>query len=512
MKRKAGKYDSYLNKKLKKYNKYKNNQLKRSVGFTNYKVKKFNNLSKKKKIIILLMIFLLILLILFIKFLIFPRIILTKADISIKLGEKYTEAGYKSETIIKDFTKDVVVKNNINNKVVGKYEVKYKVKYGFITVTKIRKVNVIDDIKPVIEIAGEKVINVCPNYNTDDYAYTAKDNYDGDITKKVKRIKKGNIVTYTVKDSSGNEYSVSKEFIKIDTEKPTIILNGNPITYVYKGSVYTDSGFTASDNCDGDLSSKVSVTGAVNTSVTGQYNLTYSVTDSSNNTFTISRNVIVYYAPPNGYADGKIYLTFDDGPSLSITPQLLDILKEENVKATFFVTGISPAAFSLITREYNEGHTVALHTYTHNYQTVYTSTAGYFNDLQRISDLVKSLTGTESKIIRFPGGSSNTVSRTYCKGIMSTLANEVTSRGYIYFDWNNDSKDASSAASAQDVYNNVISQLSHYKTNVVLMHDRDNKYYTLNAIRNIIKYGKANGYEFAAITTSTPRVVHTISN
>ena len=207
--------------------------------------------------------------------------------------------------------------------------------------------------------------------------------------------------------------------------------------------------------------------------------------------------------------NGTIYLTFDDGPRNGTTNVILDILKEEGVKATFFVTNGGPD--ELIKREYDEGHTVALHTASHDYATVYASVDAYFNDLNIVSTRVKNITGEESKIIRFPGGSSNTVSRHYCVGIMSTLTQLVLERGYRYYDWNVSSGDAAGGTVTKEmVYSNVVNSLSRDRINVVLMHDI--KPYTRDALRDIIRYGKENGYTFERITPATQMVTQRVNN
>ena len=186
----------------------------------------------------------------------------------------------------------------------------------------------------------------------------------------------------------------------------------------------------------------------------------------------------------------------------------MDILKEEGVKATFFVTGYGPD--ELIKREYDEGHTVALHTNVHDYARVYASDEAYFEDLYAIQERVKRITGVESKIIRFPGGSSNTVSRHYSTGIMSRLTKEVVNRGFKYYDWNVSSGDAGNTTLASGVYNNVISGLRPTRENMVLMHDV--KSYTRDALRDIIRYGKENGYIFEKITMDTDMVTQRVNN
>ena len=183
-------------------------------------------------------------------------------------------------------------------------------------------------------------------------------------------------------------------------------------------------------------------------------------------------------------------------------------MKEEGVKATFFVTNNGPDY--LIQREYNEGHTVGLHTASHNYSIVYKSVDSYYNDLTSVQNRVKRLTGYTSKIIRFPGGSSNTVSKNYSKGIMTILTKDVVNKGYRYYDWNISSGDAGETTSSSGVYNNVIKNLSKNRSNMILMHDI--KPYTRDALRNIIRYGKNNGYTFEKITMSTPMVTHGVNN
>ena len=130
------------------------------------------------------------------------------------------------------------------------------------------------------------------------------------------------------------------------------------------------------------------------------------------------------------------YLTFDDGPSPLVTPKILQILSEENVKATFFVVHYSDENAKYIKQEANEGHTVALHGYTHTYSEVYQSVDSCLENFRKIEEQVKGTIGKDSKIIRFPGGGSNTVSRKYCPGVMTEVTNRVIEEGYRYFDWN----------------------------------------------------------------------------
>lgn len=401
----------------------------------------------------------------------------------------------------------VEVIDNTNYKKIGDYEITYKTKYLFMNIEAKRIIKIIDNQSPIITLNGTDV-KVCPNKEYEELGFKAIDNYDGDITDKVKITKYDNKITYEVKDSSNNLGTITRNIKIVDDEVPIINLNGNKVMTIYVGNKFTEPGYNASDNCDEDITNKVEVSGYVNTNVAGTYKKTYKVSDLSGNTTSVTRTIIVKkYKEANGKI---IYLTFDDGPT-SITNKILDVLKEENVKATFFVAGYPNTA--ILKREYNEGHTIALHTATHDYKTVYSSVDAYFNDLNTISKRVYNAVGFEPKIIRFPGGSSNTVSRNYSKGIMTTLTREVQNRGYTYFDWNVSSGDASSIKySADGIYNNVINGIRNNKESIVLMHDLNSKTSTLGALRNIIRYGKENGYEFRRITEDTRPVHHGVNN
>lgn len=462
-----------------------------------------------KKMIIALFITLTIILITLIIVLWPPKFELSKNNITLEYGQKYKEPGYKVTKFGHNYTKKVKVTNKVNYKKIGTYDVIYSVKIGLITYKDIRKVTIADKEKPKITLKGFEEVNVCPNTNYVEEGYEAKDNYDGDLTKKVKVKKKDDKITYTVTDSSKNKAKVTRNITKKDNQGPTITINGNQNEIIYLKNNYKDKGATANDNCDGDLTDKIQKEGSVNTNKEGTYTITYSVTDNNGNESKISRNIKVIKPSETGAnAPGTIYLTFDDGPNPKTTAEILDILKEENVKATFFVTNSGPD--SLIKREFDEGHTVGLHTASHNYATIYSSVDNYYNDLNQVKQRVKNITGDDPKFIRFPGGSSNTVSRKYSEGIMTYLTNDVVNKGYKYFDWNISSGDAGETTNPDGVYNNVVKNLSKNHSNMILMHDI--KPYTKDALRNIIKYGKENGYTFQKITDETNMVKQHVNN
>ena len=286
-----------------------------------------------------------------------------------------------------------------------------------------------------------------------------------------------------------------------DEEAPEITLKGNGAITLKVGEKYEEQGATAVDSCE---EVEVAVSGEVDTSKTGTYKITYTSMDSLQNVSKKERTVTVV---PQ-YV-GVIYLTFDDGPWTN-TGALLDALKKYNVKATFFVTRNGDDA--MIKREYDEGHTVALHTWSHDYSYVYASVENYFADLAKIQERVKRITGQTTTLIRFPGGSSNTVSRKYDGGtrIMTKLVQEVTNRGYTYFDWNISSGDAGSTTDPYIVYTNVIDSLYVGGEFVVLQHDTKN--YSIEAIESIIQFGLKNGFKFERLTADSPTAHHHVNN
>ena len=203
-----------------------------------------------------------------------------------------------------------------------------------------------------------------------------------------------------------------------------------------------------------------------------------------------------------------MYLTFDDGPG-QYTAELLDILKKYNVHATFFVTGVG--SDELLKREYEEGHAIGLHTFSHNYSYIYTSPGAFWADLVRVQERVEAATGYKSFLMRFPGGSSNTVSRRYDGGsrIMTALTREANEKGFTYFDWNVTSGDAGETTSTDVIVENVTSQLKE-GSSIVLQHDI--KGFSVAAVERIIQYGLNNGYTFMKLDTTSPTSHHPVNN
>lgn len=185
----------------------------------------------------------------------------------------------------------------------------------------------------------------------------------------------------------------------------------------------------------------------------------------------------------------SVYLTFDDGPSDRVTPRVLDILKEENVKATFFIIGTQAETRKyLIEREFNEGHTVAVHSYTHKYREIYSSPQKLIEDIDRCNELIKSVTGSYTNVYRFPGGSFN---------LSDTLISAVTAHGMRYVDWNASTRDAELyCAEPEQLLKAAITTAASADNVVLLAHDSTTKSSTAEALKGIIKHFKEQGYVF----------------
>lgn len=440
------------------------------------------------------------------QFLLLPQITLKGSKVVIlNYKEKYVEKGASAFFSGRDVTDKIVVSGKVDSQKLGTYKISYFVQVGSFHRRIYRKVIVKDTSAPTILLPTKGTIYVCPGKKYQKEKYQAIDNYDGDVTKKVKVKESKNEIIYQVTDRAHNHRRLSRKIVYQDKEKPTLTLQGGDIVYAFVGENYEEKGYQALDNCDGNLSKKVKVSGKVDTSRTGEYKITYSVSDKSSNSVEALRRVIVSeHGKP-----GTIYLTFDDGPKEGTTNIILDILKQEGIPATFFVTNNGPD--SLIKRASDEGHSIGLHTASHNYALVYASVDSYFQDLQVVSDRVKNITGSESKLIRFPGGSSNTISKRYSAGIMSALTREVLMQGYKYYDWNLSSGDAEAGVhEASEIVSNVTSSLSKERVNMVLLHDI--KPYTRDALLEIIHYGKENGYVFEKITMDTEMITQRVNN
>jgi peptidoglycan-N-acetylglucosamine deacetylase len=396
---------------------------------------------------------------------------------------------------------DTIVSSDLNTRKPGDYEMRYTlIENGKAGQPVIRTVHVVDTTAPIVKLKGAKITNVCPSTTYRDEGANAFDVVDVDLTNKITISAKSDNIVYTVADAAGNSTSETRQLLYRDILAP--VFAGSKEVSIMKGHVVPQ--LKASDNCDGNVSSHIVSDKTIDTQIPGNYTLTYSVTDTAGNKSTFTQ--IVHVLVPR--SSTTLYLTFDDGPSY-LTSDVLDLLKEFNIKATFFVNNRTSYA-AMVKRAYAEGHTIAMHSATHNYYSIYASEDAFYKDLYLNQAWIKSLIGITSNMYRFPGGSSNTVS-TFNPGIMSLLTKSIRAKGFQYFDWNASIGDGSknTAAFYFATFKRQIGTRSSY---VVLMHDGAGHEQTLLALRNILTYATNLGYTFKPLSYNSPSAHHGVRN
>ena len=267
-----------------------------------------------------------------------------------------------------------------------------------------------------------------------------------------------------------------------------MIMEGEPhdSTFLTRGVKYSDNSGEAKLSIDASK---------VNWNRQGIYEVIYSVNDSAHNVTTVTEQLRVV-----GKNEKIVYLTFDDGPSVC-TDQILNILRQERVKATFFVTAQFTPYLNRMAAIAKDGHEVAIHTYSHNFK-IYKSIDSYFADLNKLNDLIEKYTGKRARIMRFPGGSSNSIYRKYNSDpkFMDRLCVALLDSGYQFVDWNLDSGDARGNNIAAD---RLVRSACGSRHNIqcLLMHDTGAKRTTVTALPQIIRYFKQHGYEFGVLNS-----------
>lgn len=445
----------------------------------------------------------------------------------LEYGQEYQEPGATAVIAEDSVAVPVTISGRVDATHLGKYLIKYTAQADGHTRTEYRYVHVVDTEAPVISLTTNPSAYTLIGETYQEEGFTAKDNYDGDLTTKVTRKESDGVMTYTVTDSAGNTATVTRKINYVDPNAPIITLEGGEMSFIIAGENYAEPGCTAMDFRDGDLSANVIVSGDVDGNLPGIYTLKYSITNSIGVEAVKERTIYVIPKQENSPAPGNpdevglptpgtviepngktIYLTFDDGPSAH-TGRLLDVLKKYGVKVSFFVKG-GTAYPEFLTRAAQEGHTVAIHTYSHNYDEIYASDEAFMADLEATQNVILQYTGQKTMLTRFPGGSSNTISANYNKGIMTRLTKRLPELGYQYFDWNVDSYDAGGAKDADEVFDNVVKGVSKRQNSVVLQHDT--KSFSIDAVERIIAWGLCNGYTFAPLNHDSPTSHHGVWN
>lgn len=219
---------------------------------------------------------------------------------------------------------------------------------------------------------------------------------------------------------------------------------------------------------------------------------------------------------PHNPNEKVVYLTFDDGPS-KITPEVLDILKQNKIQATFFIVGKSiKGNEAILKRTVAEGHAIGGHTYSHDYKKIYHDPKAFLTDLDAGLAAIEKTVGIKTTMVRFPGGSNNSVSKkaqdphVYPKGkwIMNDLVEAVTGKGYQYYDWNVSSGDATGIHyTASEAVSSVKQSSRNKRELVILLHDATGKQNTAKALPEIILYLKSQGFTFKTLEPTTKPIM-----
>lgn len=419
-------------------------------------------------------------------------------------GTLFLKEGYTPEKL------EIHRETDLNEGKLGKYSVTYSAEFLNCTAEARREIRVIDTKAPTITLTEDPEGSLVEGAIYQEAGFTAADNYDGDITDRVVRTEEPGLVTYAVTDSSGNPAVAQRKIPLRDMILPEIQLEGGEDYVITLGTRYEEPGFTATDNVDGDVTAMVQVEGEVDWLTAGTYPITYTVSDSCENQTVVTRNVEVAVQPwqDTVYPEGKVvYLTFDDGPS-AYTAELLDVLDAYDAKATFFVVGSGGG--NMMRQIVKRGHSIGIHAVNHDYGKLYASPEAYFDDLMKMQSIIYDNTGVKTTLMRFPGGSSNLVSRHSCEGIMTFLTQAVQDAGFQYFDWNVYSGDAGETKKTEKVVDNVIEGIQEHRVSIVLQHDIHK--YSVDAVEDILRWGKRNGYQFLALQSDSPGFHHDLNN
>ena len=319
--------------------------------------------------------------------------------VEIEYGTEYKDAGATAKAKFSDISNKIVVESNVDTSKIGTYTVTYKVPNNKKYDTYTRTVIVKDTQAPIITLNGEENVEIDFGKTYEDEGCSkVEDGYDGElsvdnIVKEEKKLDNGDIeIHYTISDSSSNKADKVRHIKVVDKTAPVIKLNGKAFVSLKTNEQFNDEGATAEDNKDGDLTSKITKEGSVDTSKDGKYTITYKVKDSSENETIVTREIMVGNlgkAAMKTQATGVIYLTFDDGPSANTTPRILDTLKEKGVNATFFIINYSDANEALVKRAVAEGNAIGIHGYSHDYKTIYSSLDAYYENITKLQEKIK---------------------------------------------------------------------------------------------------------------------------
>ena len=436
-------------------------------------------------------------------------------EISVPYGQPYEDPGVRAVTVGRLSGEGrrelpVQVSGEVDAWTLGEYELNYTARSLLHSYSVRRVVHVVDEKAPAIVLEHREDYHPSWLEGYEEEGWSAYDELDGDLTAAVRVEEQGDTRVYTVADAAGNEARAVRE-LPYSIGTPILTLLGGDYIELRQGTAFSDPGLLAADARGNDLGLYVQKEGAVDTEEPGDYTLRYWIENALGERVEATRQVHVEplrnpdRAEPG---DRVICLTFDDGPG-PYTDALLDVLKRYNVRATFFVTCRYPDYFDCIGRAAREGHSVGVHSASHRYSKIYASEEAFFEDFDEVQRLILAQTGSESAICRFPGGSSNTVSR-FNRGIMTRLTQALDEIGYVWFDWNVSSGDAGETTSSEQVFQNIVSGCEGKDYAIVLQHDI--KDFSVAAVERVIRWGLEQGYVFEALNESSEPVRHQLAN
>lgn len=243
------------------------------------------------------------------------------SELQIECGSAYTDPGAEAYLTASLFASEpremvVTVNGDVDSGTPGDYELVYEADFLWYRSEAVRTVHVADTTPPTIELQHREGYSPAPSETYEEEGYTAWDAVDGDLTAEVVRREQDGNIYYAVTDKAGNTAEAVREIS--DTTPPEIALEGGEVLELSAGVPYEEPGFTATDNRDGDLTAQVEVDGLVNCYHAGDYEITYTVTDTYGNTTAVTRTVnVVPIQQPDRVDPGDkiVYLTFDDGPA-----------------------------------------------------------------------------------------------------------------------------------------------------------------------------------------------------
>lgn len=397
---------------------------------------------------------------------------------------------------VKDGNKEDVIidSSKVNVNKIGEYSVIYK----FHDSKEVVKVNIVDTTAPEFDVKSKKVaLNqiVDPSH----LVHNIKD-----ATKTSVRFKKeyrfdklGEKEVEVIVEDEANNRTIKKVKVEVvkDETAPEIIASNTSILVGTKTDL--KSLVTLKDDFDSEPTVTIEE-GEFNVDKIGSYHVKFIAKDASGN--QSEKTITIQVIDKTSKNEKVVYLTFDDGPS-KYTPEVLKILEKYNCKATFFITGMNASYRKYIKVAHDQGHTIGLHTYSHNYSKVYASVDAYFKDLEKIGQLAKEYIGFVPKYIRFPGGGSNTISARYTKGIMTKLTKMVEEKGYKYYDWNAENGDGYSKMSQSEMLKRATTSSANQI--MILMHDANGKQNTVDILPKVIEHYQKRGYTFKAIDDSS---------